>query len=29
MITKPMIYPTLSMEAEGVAFTRPDILERE
>lgn len=29
IITKPMIYPTLSMEAEGVAFTRPDILEKE
>jgi len=29
MITRPMIYPTLSMEVEGVAFTRPDILEKE
>lgn len=29
MVTKPMIYPTLSMEVEGVAFTRPDILEKD
>jgi Xaa-Pro dipeptidase len=28
MITKPMMYPTLSLEVEGVAFTRPDILEK-
>ncbi len=28
MITKPMIYPSVSMEAEGIAFTRPDILEK-
>jgi Xaa-Pro aminopeptidase len=29
MITKPMIYPTLTMVVEGVSFTRPDILEKE
>jgi Xaa-Pro dipeptidase len=29
MITKPIIYPTISMKAEGVAFVRPDILEKE
>jgi Xaa-Pro dipeptidase len=29
MITKPMIYPTLSMQVEGFAFTRPDILEKD
>lgn len=29
MITKPVIYPTLSIEVEGVAFTRPDILEKD
>ena len=29
MITKPMIYPTLSIQVEGFAFTRPDILEKD
>ncbi len=29
MITKPKIYPALSMEVEGVVFTRPDIFEKE
>ncbi len=27
-ITKPVIYPTLTMEAEGIRFIRPDILEK-
>ena len=29
MITKPMMYPTISLEVEGVEFTRPDILEKD
>jgi len=29
MITKPMIYPTITVEVEGVPFTRPDILEKD
>jgi len=29
MITKPMIYPTVSMTAAGVSFERPAILEKE
>ncbi|MBI4966244.1 MAG: M24 family metallopeptidase [Desulfomonile tiedjei] len=29
MITKPMIYPTLSVEAEGVVFARPDFLQKD
>ncbi|MEJ2716792.1 MAG: peptidase M24 [Deltaproteobacteria bacterium] len=29
LITKPMIYPTVSVEAEGFLFTRPDILEKD
>jgi Xaa-Pro dipeptidase len=28
MITKPILYPTISLEVEGIAFTRPDILEK-
>lgn len=29
MITRPVCYPTLSMEGSGVRFTRPAILEKE
>ncbi len=29
MITKPIIYPTLSMQVERIEFTRPDILEKD
>ncbi|MCJ7704493.1 MAG: M24 family metallopeptidase [Desulfobacterales bacterium] len=29
MITRPIIYPTLSMEVGGISFTRPNILEKE
>jgi len=29
MITKPMIYPTISIEVDGIAFTRPDIFEKD
>lgn len=29
MITRPIIYPTVSVEVEGMVFTRPDILEKE
>lgn len=29
MITKPILYPTLSVEAGGLAFVRPDILEKD
>ncbi len=29
MITKPIIYPTLSVEAGGMAFVRPDILRKD
>jgi len=29
MITKPMIYPRISMQVERLAFTRPDILEKD
>ncbi len=28
MITRPILYPTLSMEVGGISFTRPDILEK-
>jgi Xaa-Pro dipeptidase len=28
MITKPVIYPTLTVQMEGITFTRPDILEK-
>ena len=28
MITKPILYPTLSMEVGGISFTRPNILEK-
>lgn len=28
-ITKPVLYPTISMEVEGIRFIRPDILEKE
>jgi Xaa-Pro aminopeptidase len=28
MITKPILYPTLSMTVEGISFTRPAILEK-
>jgi Xaa-Pro aminopeptidase len=28
MITRPILYPTLSVEAEGISFLRPDILEK-
>lgn len=28
MITRPVIYPTISMEVEGIRFTRPHILEK-
>jgi hypothetical protein len=29
MITKPVLYPTLSVDAGGLAFVRPDILEKD
>jgi Xaa-Pro aminopeptidase len=29
MITRPAVYPTISMEVAGVKFTRPAILEKE
>lgn len=29
MITRPIIYPTLSMDVGGISFTRPGILEKE
>ncbi len=29
MITKPILYPTLKLNIEGISFTRPAILERE
>ncbi len=29
MITKPMIYPRLTMRVEGIEFTRPDIFEKD
>jgi len=29
MITRPILYPTLSVEAAGIAFVRPDILEKD
>ena len=29
MITRPILYPTLSVEAGGIAFVRPDILEKD
>jgi Xaa-Pro aminopeptidase len=29
MITRPAVYPTISMEAAGVRFTRPAILQKE
>ena len=29
MITRPILYPTVSLEVEGVAFVRPDIFEKE
>ena len=29
MITRPILYPTLSMEVGGISFTRPNILEKE
>ena len=29
VITKPILYPTLSVEAGGLAFVRPDILEKD
>lgn len=29
MITRPILYPTLSMEVGGISFTRPAILEKE
>jgi len=28
MITRPVIYPTITVEAEGMTFIRPDILEK-
>jgi hypothetical protein len=28
MITQPMVYPTIKMTVEGVAFLRPAILEK-
>jgi Xaa-Pro aminopeptidase len=28
MITRPILYPTLSMEVGGISFTRPNILEK-
>lgn len=29
MITRPILYPTLSMDVEGISFVRPAILEKE
>jgi len=29
MITRPILYPTLAVEAGGIAFVRPDILEKD
>ena len=29
MITRPLLYPTISMEVDGIRFTRPAILEKE
>ncbi len=29
MITRPVSYPTISVEAGGIAFARPDILEKD
>lgn len=29
MITRPVVYPTISMEVAGMAFTRPAILEKD
>ena len=29
MITRPILYPTLAVEAGGTAFVRPDILEKD
>jgi Xaa-Pro aminopeptidase len=29
MITRPILYPTLSVKAGGIAFVRPDILEKD
>jgi len=29
IITRPILYPTLSMEVGGISFTRPNILEKE
>ena len=29
MITRPVIYPTLALEAGRIAFVRPDILEKD
>jgi Xaa-Pro aminopeptidase len=29
MITRPVLYPTLSVEAGGIAFVRPDILRKD
>ena len=29
MITRPILYPTLSVEAGGIAFVRPDILSKD
>ena len=29
MITRPILYPTFSMEVEGIRFTRPAILEKK
>jgi Xaa-Pro dipeptidase len=29
LITRPILYPSLSVEAEGIAFVRPDILEKD
>jgi Xaa-Pro dipeptidase len=29
LITRPILYPTLSVEAEGIAFVRPDILQKD
>ncbi|RJX34972.1 MAG: M24 family metallopeptidase [Desulfarculus sp.] len=28
MITRPIIYPTLTLETAGLSFTRPDVLEK-
>jgi Xaa-Pro aminopeptidase len=29
MITRPILYPTLSLQVEGTIFTRPDIFEKK